>query len=153
MTFVESNDDTKMSLDPKPSKATVKNTSKPVSKAESKSTEVCISDSNDLPENISINKQVKKDEKPHITQPFVLSKPALEENIFLGVSLKGSKRTLPIEEEISPSPNPAESKEMETGCSGNASTIAEKDKQDGQHSNHHNSGAPDQSGKMPSTEN
>ncbi|PHT25120.1 hypothetical protein CQW23_09672 [Capsicum baccatum] len=40
-------------------KATVKNTSKPVSKAES---EVGKSDSKDLPENISSNKQVKKSE-------------------------------------------------------------------------------------------
>ncbi|KAM3283200.1 mechanosensitive ion channel protein 2, chloroplastic isoform X2 [Capsicum chacoense] len=187
MAFAESKDDTKTSLDPKPRKATVKNTSK----AESKSAEVGTSDSKDLPENISSIKQVKKvsqgsgrstsvvdnsatspsdvrektgsvlstsqskreDEKPQVTQPSVPSKPALEENIVLGVALEGSKRTLPIEEEISPSPNPAESKEMATSRSGNASTVAEKDKQDGQRSNRPNSAAPDQSGKRPSTGN
>ncbi|KAF3644026.1 hypothetical protein FXO38_19902 [Capsicum annuum] len=60
MAFAESKDGTKMSLDQKPSKTTVKNTSKPVSKVESKSAEVGISDSKDLPENISSNKLVKK---------------------------------------------------------------------------------------------
>ncbi|KAJ8557492.1 hypothetical protein K7X08_003117 [Anisodus acutangulus] len=171
----ESKDDTKTPSDTKPSKATVKNTSKPVSKAESKSAEVGTSDSKDLSENISSNKQVKKvsqadvrektgsfpsvsqskreDEKPQVTQPSVSSKPALEENIVLGVALEGSKRTLPIEEELSPPPNPAESKEMATSRSSNASTVAEKDKQDGQRSNRSNSASSDQSGKTPSTSN
>lgn len=182
MAYAESKDDTKTLSDPKPSKATVKNTSKPVSKAESKSAEVGTSDSKDLSENISSNKQVKKvsqgsgrstnvvdnsatspsdvrektgsvpsttqskreDEKPQVTQPSVPSKPALEENIVLGVALEGSKRTLPIEEE---------SKEMATSRSVNVSTIAEKDKQDGQRSNRPNSAAPDQSGKRPSAGN
>ncbi|XP_059307405.1 mechanosensitive ion channel protein 2, chloroplastic-like [Lycium ferocissimum] len=160
----EPKDDIKTPSDPKPSKATVKNTSKPVSKAESKSAEFGISDSKDLSENISSNKQVKKtgsvpstsqskreDEKPQITQPSVSSKPALEENIVLGVALEGSKRTLPIEEEPSPPPNPAESKEMATSRSSSASTIAEKDKKDGQRSNRSNSAGTDQSGKRPST--
>lgn len=192
MANAESKDDIKASSDPKPSKATVKNTSKPVPKAELKSAEVGTSDSKDPPENISSNKQVKKvsqgsgrttnvvdnsatspsdvrektgnvpsssqskreDEKPQVTQPSVPSKPALEENIVLGVALEGSKRTLPIEEELSPPPNPAESKEMATSrSSSNASTIAEKDKQDGQRSNRPNSTALDQSGKRPSTDN
>ncbi|KAK4367018.1 hypothetical protein RND71_014898 [Anisodus tanguticus] len=171
----ESKDDTKTPLDTKPSKATVKNTSKPVSKAESKSAEVGTSDSKDLSENISSNKQVKKvsqadvrektgsfpsvsqskreDEKPQVTQLSVSSKPALEENIVLGVALEGSKRTLPIEEELSPPPNPAESKEMATSRSSNASTVAEKDKQDGQRSNRSSSASSDQSSKRPSTSN
>lgn len=190
MAFAESKDDTKTSSDPKPSKPAAKNTSKPVSKAESKSAEVGTSDSKDLPENISSNKQAKKvsqgsgrvtnvvdnsttspsdvrektgsvpstsqskreDEKPQVIQPSVPSKPALEENIVLGVALEGSKRTLPIEEELSPPPNPAESKEMATSRSGsNASTTAEKDKQDGQRQNRPST-APDQSGR-PSSNN
>lgn len=191
MAYAESKDDIKMPSDPKPSEATVKNTSKPVSKAESKSAEVGTSDSKDLPDNISSNKQVKKvnqgsgrstnvvdnsatspsdvrektgsvpstaqskreDEKPQVTQPPVSSKPALEENIVLGVALEGSKRTLPIEEELSSPPYPAESKEMATTRSGNASTAAEKDKQDGQRSNRPTSAAPDQQGKRPLTGN
>ncbi|CAN4114837.1 unnamed protein product [Withania somnifera] len=190
MAYAESKDDIKTSSDPKLSKTTVKDSSKPVSKAESKSAEVGTSDSKDLSENISSNKQVKKvskgngrstnvvdnsatspsdarektvsvpsttqfkrvDEKTQVTQPSIPSKPALEENIVLGVALEGSKRTLPIEE-LSPPPNPAESKEMATCRSGNASIIAEKDKKDDQHSDRPNSVAPDQSGKRPSTGN
>ncbi|CAN4126776.1 unnamed protein product [Withania somnifera] len=182
MAYAETRDDTKTSSDPKPSKATVRrSTSKPVSKAESNSAEVGASDSKDLTENISSNKQVKKviqgngrstnvvdnsttspsdvrektgsvpstaqskreDEKPLVPQPTVSSKPALEENIVLGVALEGSKRTLPIEEELSPPPNPAESKEMAISRSSNTSTIAEKDKQDGQRSNRPNSAVTD----------
>ncbi|XP_027768661.1 mechanosensitive ion channel protein 2, chloroplastic-like isoform X3 [Solanum pennellii] len=95
----------------------------------------------------STSQPKREDEKQQVSQPSVPSKPALEENIVLGVALEGSKRTLPIEEELSPPPNPAESKEMATSrsSSSNASTIAEKDKQDGQRSNRPNSTAPDQS--------
>lgn len=60
-----------------------------------------------------------------------VSRPAMEENLVLGVALEGSKRTLPIEEDITP---PAEGKELATASrngNGNSSTKANKDK-DGQ---------------------
>ncbi|KAF3447244.1 hypothetical protein FNV43_RR12424 [Rhamnella rubrinervis] len=41
-----------------------------------------------------------------------ITNPPLEENIVLGVALEGSRRTLPIEEEISLSPRAAEPKEL-----------------------------------------
>lgn len=180
--LAETKDDLKTPSDPNPSKMTVKTTSKPISKADSKSAKAATIDSKYLSESSSSNKQVKRntvdnsaaspssdvrertggvsstskreDERlAAATQPSVSSKPALEENIVLGVALEGSKRTLPIEEEMSPPSNPTESKELATSRSSNASTIAEKDKQDGQHSNHPNSAAPDQSGKRPSTGN
>ncbi|KAK2973503.1 hypothetical protein RJ640_020165 [Escallonia rubra] len=64
------------------------------------------------------------------------SRPALEENLVLGVALEGSKRTLPIEEGIVTSTTPAEQKELATCRSGSGSPpAAEKDKKDGQNLN------------------
>lgn len=59
------------------------------------------------------------------------SAPAsLEENIVLGVALEGSKRTLPIEEELDSPPTSAEAKELATRGNGhgNSSQKDEKDK-------------------------
>ncbi|XP_052190086.1 mechanosensitive ion channel protein 2, chloroplastic-like [Diospyros lotus] len=64
------------------------------------------------------------------TQP-PLPKPPLEENILLGVALEGSKRTLPIEDELAPSPDEAEVKELATCRKRNGSPATEKDKKDG----------------------
>ncbi|XP_058786275.1 mechanosensitive ion channel protein 3, chloroplastic-like [Vicia villosa] len=59
-------------------------------------------------------------------------RPPLEENILLGVALEGSKRTLPIEEEVSPSPNSAESQEFAVQRNGNGNgPPTNKDKKDG----------------------
>ncbi|KAL5755287.1 hypothetical protein ACOSP7_023507 [Xanthoceras sorbifolium] len=66
-------------------------------------------------------------DKLPISKPPV-SRPALEENLVLGVALEGSKRTLPIEEDMTPAP--AEVKEMAT-ASRNGSSTAEKEKKDG----------------------
>jgi MscS family membrane protein len=54
----------------------------------------------------------------------------LEENLVLGVALEGSKRTLPIEEEMDPSPFPIESKELAACRNGGAPPG--KDKKDSQ---------------------
>ncbi|CAF1787887.1 mechanosensitive ion channel protein 2, chloroplastic isoform X1 [Brassica napus] len=65
------------------------------------------------------------------------SSMSLEENIVLGVALEGSKRTLPIEEEMHSSPptETTDGKEL-TGAarrSGNGTTlVAEKEQKDGQ---------------------
>ncbi|XP_022844199.1 mechanosensitive ion channel protein 2, chloroplastic-like isoform X2 [Olea europaea var. sylvestris] len=69
-----------------------------------------------------------------IVQPHLI-KPALEENIVLGVALEGSKRTLPIEEEIVPSLNPEDVKELAALRRGNGPPVAEKDKNDIKRSN------------------
>ncbi|KAJ8765673.1 hypothetical protein K2173_014795 [Erythroxylum novogranatense] len=62
-----------------------------------------------------------------------MSKPALEENIVLGVALDGSKRTLPIEEDMSPHLPPLEVKETAAaGRNATGLTTAEKDGKDGQ---------------------
>ncbi|PWA60346.1 MSCS-like 2 [Artemisia annua] len=59
------------------------------------------------------------------------SRPAMEENIVLGVALDGSKRTLPIEEEID-----TEVKELSRSASGKGPPSSDKDKKDGNtHSN------------------
>ncbi|KAK3009064.1 hypothetical protein RJ639_014384 [Escallonia herrerae] len=64
------------------------------------------------------------------------SRPGLEDNLVLGVALEGSKRTLPIEEEMVTSTTPAEQKELATCRSGSGSPpAAEKDKKDGQNLN------------------
>ncbi|WRX09456.1 Mechanosensitive ion channel MscS - like 1 [Theobroma cacao] len=67
-------------------------------------------------------------EKLPVTQPPI-ARPVLEENIVLGVALEGSKRTLPIEEGMTPSP--ADAKEM-ASASRNGSGSTAEDKKDGQ---------------------
>ncbi|XP_073143207.1 mechanosensitive ion channel protein 2, chloroplastic-like isoform X2 [Henckelia pumila] len=78
--------------------------------------------------------QPKQDIKPQNNQP-PLSKPSLEENILLGVALEGSKRTLPIEEDMVPRPSSEDTKELAKQRSGNGSPVAEKEKIDAKHSN------------------
>ncbi|XP_027904173.1 mechanosensitive ion channel protein 2, chloroplastic-like isoform X2 [Vigna unguiculata] len=74
--------------------------------------------------------QSKQDEE----KSSVLSvRTSLEENILLGVALEGSKRTLPIEEEITPSPMPTDSQEFAVQRNGGGPP-ASKDKKDGQSS-------------------
>ncbi|XP_044469638.1 mechanosensitive ion channel protein 2, chloroplastic-like [Mangifera indica] len=70
------------------------------------------------------------DKLPVSQQPT--SRPALEENIVLGVALEGSKRTLPIEEDMVSS-QPTEMKEMASASwNGNGSSTNEKERKDGQ---------------------
>ena len=73
--------------------------------------------------------QSKQDEEKS-SVPSSSVRPPLEENILLGVALEGSKRTLPIEEEMNPSPNSAESQEFAVQRNGNGPP-ANKDKKDG----------------------
>lgn len=56
-----------------------------------------------------------------------VARTPLEENIVLGVALEGSKRTLPIEEDMTSSSVPAESKELAASRNG-----SRKEKKDGQ---------------------
>lgn len=71
-----------------------------------------------------------KQEKRSVSQPS--SRSALEENIVLGVALEGSKRTLPIEEDIASHPTPPEEKEMAAASqNGTGSPTAVKDRRDG----------------------
>ncbi|XWS45016.1 hypothetical protein CRYUN_Cryun15aG0099600 [Craigia yunnanensis] len=67
-------------------------------------------------------------EKLLVSQPPV-ARPALEENIVLGVALEGSKRTLPIEEGMTSSA--ADAKEL-ASASRNGSGSTAEDKKDGQ---------------------
>lgn len=71
--------------------------------------------------------QAKQDNERTIS-----SRPALEDNIVLGVALEGSKRVLPIEEEMPPSPTTSESKELAACRNGNGPTTNVKDKMDDQ---------------------
>lgn len=73
--------------------------------------------------------QSKQDEEKSSVPSSAVRTP-LEENILLGVALEGSKRTLPIEEEMNPSPNSAESQEFAVQRNGNGPP-ANKDKKDG----------------------
>ncbi|KAL1536766.1 mechanosensitive ion channel protein 2, chloroplastic-like isoform X2 [Salvia divinorum] len=54
------------------------------------------------------------------------TKPSLEENIVLGVALDGSKRTLPIEEEMVAPPNPEDMKELASLHSGNGLAVTDE---------------------------
>ncbi|KAF3439206.1 hypothetical protein FNV43_RR17481 [Rhamnella rubrinervis] len=60
------------------------------------------------------------------------TRPALEENIVLGVALEGSKRTLPIEEGMDLPPSHAEVTELASHRNGHCSPTTDKDKKDGQ---------------------
>ncbi|KAK9163667.1 hypothetical protein Syun_004569 [Stephania yunnanensis] len=65
-------------------------------------------------------------EKP--SSPTSTARPPLEENIVLGVALEGSRRTLPIEEEMTSStPSPKEEKELAAFHNRNGSASAVKD--------------------------
>ncbi|XP_071705864.1 mechanosensitive ion channel protein 2, chloroplastic isoform X2 [Rutidosis leptorrhynchoides] len=57
------------------------------------------------------------------------SRPTMEENIVLGVALDGSKRTLPIEDEMDV--GSTEVKELSKSMSGKGPTLSDKDKKDG----------------------
>ncbi|KAL2905862.1 Mechanosensitive ion channel protein 2 chloroplastic [Bienertia sinuspersici] len=74
--------------------------------------------------------QSKPVEKLTPSEPSKSTSSALEENIVLGVALEGSKRTLPIEEEIDSPPTPAEAKELAAQNSKHGNSGAEKDEKD-----------------------
>ncbi|KAE8704937.1 NADPH-dependent thioredoxin reductase A [Hibiscus syriacus] len=86
-----------------------------------------------------IARRSSKSDNPSVSSPetgekLAVSRPPkarhdLEENMVLGVALEGSKRTLPIEEELPPSS--ADAKELASaGRNGNGSTT--EDRKDGQ---------------------
>ncbi|KAK7353005.1 hypothetical protein VNO80_18437 [Phaseolus coccineus] len=78
--------------------------------------------------------QSKQDEeKSSVSSSSSSVRPSLEENILLGVALEGSKRTLPIEEEMTPSAMPPDSQEFAVQRNGGGPP-ASKDKKDGQSS-------------------
>lgn len=70
-----------------------------------------------LPANMPTKRQGER--KPAAQQPPA-SRPVLEENIVLGVALEGSKRTLPIEEDIETATT-REAREMAASHGGNGS--------------------------------
>lgn len=74
-------------------------------------------------------KPQKEDGERPITSKS-LARPPLEENIVLGVALEGSKRTLPIEEETTPSA-PSETKELAAQRNGAGLPAGGKEKKDG----------------------
>ncbi|KAL0367917.1 UNVERIFIED_CONTAM: Mechanosensitive ion channel protein 2, chloroplastic [Sesamum calycinum] len=95
-----------------PSDLKLNNSTKPVSRTDTKSLEETSSNTNNSSgptHNTSTKKQPQK---------------------VLGVALEGSKRTLPIEEEAVPPSNPEDVKELAALRSGNGPGVAEKDKND-----------------------
>ncbi|KAF2292951.1 hypothetical protein GH714_034247 [Hevea brasiliensis] len=66
-----------------------------------------------------------------VTQPSV-SRPALEENIVLGVALEGSRRTLPIEEGMASHSSPEEAKKMAAASRNGTAAPTGEDGKDGQ---------------------
>lgn len=85
--------------------------------------------------------------KQDVRQPIAQTpapKSSLEENIVLGVALEGSKRTLPIEEEMVAPSNPEDMKELAKTRSGNGPAVAEKEKNDIKRSNGPGSPSNDQ---------
>ncbi|MED6115085.1 hypothetical protein PIB30_086829 [Stylosanthes scabra] len=65
------------------------------------------------------------EERSAVSSPSI--RPSLEDNILLGVALEGSKRTLPIDEEMTPPPIPGESQEFAVQRNGSGPP-ANKDK-------------------------
>lgn len=74
----------------------------------------------------------KREEESPATPPSTMGRPALDENIVLGVALDGSKRTLPIEDEMPTSPPIPESKELATSRNGIRSPSGSDEKKDDQ---------------------
>ncbi|XP_019177358.1 PREDICTED: mechanosensitive ion channel protein 2, chloroplastic-like [Ipomoea nil] len=122
-------------------------TLKAISKTDQKSGGIVSSSDSGDPQDISVNKLLKKLSRESVlsanssatlpdsrrrealsSQPS--SKPALEDNIVLGVALQGSKQTLPIKEGTKPSPYQAEAKELAISHSSNGSIVAKPDKQE-----------------------
>lgn len=75
----------------------------------------------------------KRDEESPATP--TKGRAALDDNIVLGVALDGSKRTLPIEEEMPTSSPTADSKELAAARNGVRSPSSTDDKKDDQHVN------------------
>ncbi|KAL0381676.1 UNVERIFIED_CONTAM: Mechanosensitive ion channel protein 2, chloroplastic [Sesamum angustifolium] len=82
----------------------------------------------------SSSPQLKQDVRQPVPQASA-TKPSLEENIVLGVALEGSKRTLPIEEDMPAPSNPEETKELAALRSSNGPAVAEKEKSDTKRTN------------------
>ncbi|OVA10481.1 Mechanosensitive ion channel MscS [Macleaya cordata] len=75
---------------------------------------------------------LKQESERSPVSPSPVARPALEENLVLGVALEGSKRTLPIEEGEGMTPStPGETKELAACHNGNGSPSAVKEKKDG----------------------
>ncbi|XP_058222484.1 mechanosensitive ion channel protein 2, chloroplastic-like isoform X3 [Rhododendron vialii] len=86
------------------------------------------SEKTEIPSTVS---HAKQEVERSVASPSVSRAPALEENIVLGVALEGSRRTLPIDEEMTPSlVTNVESKELAASRNGNGSTSVGIDKKD-----------------------
>lgn len=81
---------------------------------------------NPLPNTTAHSKH--QSEKLPVARPLN-ARSTLEENIVLGVALEGSKRVLPIEEGMAPSPTPAEMKELAAFRNSNGTSSTEKESQ------------------------
>lgn len=77
----------------------------------------------------SSTSQAMPDVERHIPSASA-PKTTLEDNIVLGVALEGSKMTLPIEEDMMPTPTQSEVKEAAACWNGNGLATVGKDKQD-----------------------
>ncbi|KAM1091572.1 hypothetical protein FF1_019039 [Malus domestica] len=124
-------------------KETVKSTLNSVSKSNSRDTEKSDSDSRatGIASNNSVQNSDRKQQKTasgSTTSPVKqegertpvpeppISRPAIEENIVLGVALEGSKRTLPIEEAMASPSAHAEANDLAPSHNGTASPIKGK---------------------------
>ncbi|KZV53778.1 mechanosensitive ion channel protein 2, chloroplastic [Dorcoceras hygrometricum] len=87
---------------------------------------------------VSSASQLKQDTR----QPT--SKPSIEENIVLGVALEGSKRTLPIEEDMVPRQNLDDGMELVALRTGNGPALTEKENNDIKQSKNSGSSADNQ---------
>ncbi|KAL0461432.1 UNVERIFIED_CONTAM: Mechanosensitive ion channel protein 2, chloroplastic [Sesamum latifolium] len=92
----------------------------------------------------SSSPQPKQDVRQPVSQAPA-TKPSLEENIVLGVALEGSKRTLPIDDDMPTPSNPEETKELAALRSSNGPAVAEKEKSDAKRTNMPGSPAGDPS--------
>lgn len=116
--------------------SSLKNTTKQPSKAiqESRPVNTAGNSSTTLPDagGEKSGKQLKQQrDRPSATSP-PSTKPAIEENIVLGVALDGSKRTLPIEEVVASTTSNSDTKEPAARSSGNSPSVSsDNGKKDG----------------------
>jgi MscS family membrane protein len=95
----------------------------PDSKVKEKSTEKLNEKSNEVSTPVGSDASSKPKPQNEGVKVKEKSRPALEDNIVLGVALKGSKRMLPIEDDDVARQSSVETKEMATQRSGTGSSV------------------------------
>lgn len=114
--------------DRKQLKSVASDNTRQITKGDNPSAETGVNKKEGLQESSPSKQETQR--KP-VSQPST-SRPVLEENIVLGVALEGSKRTLPIDEDIASHLTSGEKELTAAARNTTGSLTSEKDRKDGQ---------------------